>query len=215
MLSQSKGGFSKLWANEAFTSKVINIVWDEGQCIANWKDFRKDYRAAGNLRFLIPKEIRFYLTSATLPTKLLAEVETLLGMRSETTHRFSRTNDRPNVHICVRQMKYPLNSFDDLAFLVPSGWDGSSPLPYKFVIFFDSIDESIKAGAYLRARLPLEHQSAIETLRSPNRSRSRIAQRSGASSFMSAAIFSMQQASSSDTDACVALKCHSLLEISS
>lgn len=133
----------------------------KGKCIANWKDFQKDYRAFGNICFLIPKEIRFYLNSATTPTKLFAEVETLLGMQSETPHRCSRTNNRPNVHICVRQMKHRLNSFDDLAFLVPPRRDGRLPLPYIFVIFFDNINESIKAGAYIRARLPFEHQGAI------------------------------------------------------
>jgi hypothetical protein len=40
----------------------------------------------------------------------------ILAMQEDTTYQFSRSNDRPNVHITVRKMKYPLNSYMDLAF---------------------------------------------------------------------------------------------------
>ena len=86
----------------------------------------------------------------------------ILAMREDTTYQFSRSNDRPNVHIAIRKMKYPLNSYMDLAFLIPNDWDGTTPLPYKFVIFFDKIADSIEAAKYLRSRMPLRHRHKVK-----------------------------------------------------
>lgn len=86
----------------------------------------------------------------------------ILGMQKDHTYIFTRSNDRPNVHITVRKMKYPLNSYMDLAFLIPDDWDGISPLPYKFVIFFDNITDSIAAATYLRSRMPLHQRQKVK-----------------------------------------------------
>ncbi|KIM36196.1 hypothetical protein M413DRAFT_78603, partial [Hebeloma cylindrosporum] len=161
-ISKPGGGFEKLWLDKGFMERVISIVWDESQCIGKWGDFRPEYKAAGNLRHLIPKTIRFYLTSATLPTRVLDEIKSILGIRDENTYTFFRSNDRPNVHLTVRKMKYPLNSYKDLAFLIPDDWDPTTPLPYKFVIFFDNITDSINAAKYLRAHLPLPLKDKIK-----------------------------------------------------
>jgi len=160
-ISKVGGGFDKLWLDKKFATRVLNLVWDEGQFIGKWGAFRPEYKTAGNLRHLIPKSIRFFVTSATLPTEVLNEVMVILGMRKENTYMFTRSNDRPNVHITVRKMKYPMNSFMDLAFLIPDGWDGTTPLPYKLLIFFDNITESIAAIDYLQSRMPLEHRYKI------------------------------------------------------
>jgi ATP-dependent DNA helicase RecQ len=156
------GGFEKLWTNKDFASKVISIVWDEAQCVSTWGTFRPEYKIAGSLRYLLPKDIPFYITSATLPPDVLQDVMATLGMRESNTEIFTRSNDRSNIHITVRKMKYPLNSFKDLAFLIPKDWDGTTPLPYKFVIFFDNITESIAAAKYLRGLVPLAFQDKIK-----------------------------------------------------
>ncbi|KZT06735.1 uncharacterized protein LAESUDRAFT_652976, partial [Laetiporus sulphureus 93-53] len=57
---------------------------------------------------------------------------------------FHQSNDRPNVHLEVRQIKYPLRSFGDLNFLIPSSRREGEHLQ-KFLVFFDNIDESITA----------------------------------------------------------------------
>ncbi|KAJ6570683.1 P-loop containing nucleoside triphosphate hydrolase protein [Mycena sp. CBHHK59/15] len=161
-LMKPGGGFEKLWNNKDFMSKVISVVWDEAQCVSKWGDFRPEYKTAGTLRNLLPKDIPFYITSATLPPDVLHDVMATLGMRETKTEIFMRSNDRSNIHITVRKMKYPMNSFKDLAFLIPLDWDGTQPLPYKFVIFFDSITESIAAAEYLRGLLPLEIREKIK-----------------------------------------------------
>ena len=151
MLSKPGGGFEKLWLDKDFGSRVLDLVWDEGQCIGKWDEFRPEYKTAGNLRHIIPKTIRYFVPSATLPRRVLEDVMQILGMREDNTYIFIRSNDRPNVHITIRKMKYPSNSYMDLAFLIPDDWDGTSPLPYKFAIFFDNITDSIAAATYLRS----------------------------------------------------------------
>ncbi|KAJ7182544.1 P-loop containing nucleoside triphosphate hydrolase protein [Mycena crocata] len=134
----------QLWNNKAFMSKIISVVWDEAQCISKWGDFRPEYKIAGTLRHLIPTDIPFYITS----------------MRETKTEIFVSSHDRHNVHITVCKMKYPLNSLKDLVFLIPPG-DGTTPLPWKFVIFFSSITESIAVAQYLRSLVPLEFRDKI------------------------------------------------------
>ncbi|KAF8192846.1 P-loop containing nucleoside triphosphate hydrolase protein [Mycena galopus ATCC 62051] len=161
-LMKPGGGFQNLWTNKAFASKVISIVWDEAHCVSKWGSFRPEYKIAGSIRHLLPKDIPFYITSATLPPDVLDDVMTTLDMRVGKTEIFTRSNDRSNIYITVRKMKYPLNSFKDLAFLIPKDWDGTTPLPYKFVIFFDSITESLAAARYLRSLMPLAFQDKIK-----------------------------------------------------
>ncbi|KAJ7683797.1 P-loop containing nucleoside triphosphate hydrolase protein [Mycena rosella] len=131
------GGFEALWANKAFASKVISIVWDEAQH-------------------------PFYITSATLPPDFSQDVMATLGMRESHTEIFTRSNDHSNIHITVRKMKYAINSFKDLRFLIPPDWDGTTPLPYKFTIFFDTIAESIAAAEYLRSLVPFVFRDKIK-----------------------------------------------------
>jgi ATP-dependent DNA helicase RecQ len=163
-MSKIGGGFEKLWEDKNFMSRVISIVWDESQCVSKWGDFRPEYKTAGNLRHLILRKIPFFIMSATLPPRILGDVMAILGMRMENTYLFLRSNDQPNVHLVVRKMKYPLNSFKDLSFLIPDDWDPSTgkPLPYKFIIFFDSISDSIAAAKYLRSRLPIHLRSKLK-----------------------------------------------------
>ena len=118
-ISKVGRGFKKLWQNKDFMSKVISFVWDEAQCVSKWGDFRPEYKTAGNLRHLIPRTILFFITSAKLPPRVLDDVMTILGMQRENTYMFLRSNDQPNVHLVVRKMKYPLNSYKDLSFLIP------------------------------------------------------------------------------------------------
>jgi superfamily II DNA helicase RecQ len=149
------GGFEGLWKNPAFVKRVISIVWDEGHCVSRWADMRPEYKDIERLRYLLPKEIPFYVTSATLPPLVLHDVMDILHIRNDKVEILQRSNDRPNVHLIVRQMVHPAGSFLDLAFLIPEkpppGWK-----PPKFLIFFDNIAESIAAAKFLRGRLPLE-----------------------------------------------------------
>lgn len=161
-LMRQDTGFGKLWKNHQFTSRLISLVWDEGHCISKWASFRPEYKEVGRLRFLIPRSIPFVIVSATLPPAVLSDVMHTLQVLPNHVTIIRRSNDRPNIHLSVREMKYPMNSFKDLAFLVPDDWKPGDPLPPKFLIFFDSIADSIEAARFLRARLPPEHRHKIK-----------------------------------------------------
>lgn len=159
--TQPDGIFDKLWKVDEFTSRVISVIWDEGHCVSTWADFRPEYKNAGRVRHLMPKHIPFYITSATLPPLVLGDVTEQLHVRRSNLETFERSNDRPNIAICVRKMVHPAKTFLDLVFLFPEhpppGWK-----PPKFLIFFDSIAESVAAANWIRARLPPEHRDKIK-----------------------------------------------------
>ncbi|KAI6142460.1 P-loop containing nucleoside triphosphate hydrolase protein, partial [Pisolithus tinctorius] len=141
-LMKEGGGFESLWKNNSFASRIVSIVWDEAHCISRWGDFRPEYKLAGRLRYFIPSSIPYFVTSATLPTTVLDDIKDILQLRKQTAY-IHRSNDRPNIHLSVREIQHPLHSFLDLGFLIPNnpphGWK-----PPKFLIFFDNISESLR-----------------------------------------------------------------------
>ncbi|KAJ7078050.1 P-loop containing nucleoside triphosphate hydrolase protein [Mycena belliarum] len=161
-LMQQDGGFEKLWKKPEFTRRLISIVWDEGHCISKWAGFRPEYKEVGRLRYLIPRDIPFVIVSATLPPAVLSDVMKTLQVSDKKVDIIRRSNDPPNIHLVVREMKYSMSSFKDLAFLIPDDWKPGDPLPPKFLIFFDSIADSVEAAKYLRSRLPLEYRHKIK-----------------------------------------------------
>ncbi|OBZ72546.1 putative Werner syndrome ATP-dependent helicase 1 [Grifola frondosa] len=110
---------------------------------------------------MIPKDIPYYVPSATLPDDVRKDVMNTLRMDLAQTLLFQHSNDRPNIHLVVRKIKHAQSSFEDLAFLIPEDWKPGDKLP-KFLVFFDSIDESINAAHALRKRLPAEHRDKIK-----------------------------------------------------
>ncbi|KIJ15264.1 hypothetical protein PAXINDRAFT_77530, partial [Paxillus involutus ATCC 200175] len=72
------------------------------------------------------------------------------------------SSDRPNIKIGIKKIKYPLNTYADLAFLIPAGFKVGNPPPPKFLIFFDDIPDSINATFSLRKRLPPELRDKIK-----------------------------------------------------
>lgn len=155
---QVGGGFQKLWQKSDFTSKLISVVWDKAHCIKAWAGFREDYTEAGRLRNLIPT--RFLIPSATLPNTTLQAVLGTLQVPCEKTIIFQRSNDCPNVYLTIHKAQYAISSFKDLNFLIPEGWKPGLKIP-KFVVFFDSIEDSVKAAQRMQQRLPHEYWHKI------------------------------------------------------
>ncbi|KAI1787586.1 P-loop containing nucleoside triphosphate hydrolase protein [Ganoderma leucocontextum] len=153
-------GFDRLWRNRRFMDKVIGVVWDEGHCISSWGRFREEYLEAARIRHIAARSVRFYVPSATLPEHLLRDVMAILQMRRDRMELIRRSNDRPNVFLTVQKIRHPLTSFKDLEFLIPENWTPSTRL-LKFLVFFDNIEESVKAAEVLQKRLPPEHRDRI------------------------------------------------------
>ncbi|KAF9788745.1 P-loop containing nucleoside triphosphate hydrolase protein [Thelephora terrestris] len=167
-LMKEGGGFQQLLRKTRFASQLIAIVIDEVHCLKLWSSFRRDYQDLGRLRFILPDRVHFALVSATLPRSVLAPVMSHLGITPSELYTVRLSNDRDNVALCVRKMRYPANSFRDLDFLVSQVTDsdvsGSSQQRLqhkKFVIFFDNKTEATDAGSYLRSKLPMEERDKI------------------------------------------------------
>ncbi|KAI6111562.1 hypothetical protein EDD16DRAFT_1485720, partial [Pisolithus croceorrhizus] len=60
----------------------------------------------------------------------------------------------PNIKIGIRKVKYALNSFADLTFLILPGFNVDDPPPPKFLIFFNDIPGSINVACVLHCHLP-------------------------------------------------------------
>jgi superfamily II DNA helicase RecQ len=143
-----------LWRNSKFTSRIMSIILDEGHCVSQWGGFRTEYRLLGNLRYLIPESIPTYVASATMPLDVLHDVTETLHLRPRDTEHITCSNDRPNIHLVVREIKYSVSSYADLAFLIPDNFKDGDIEPEKFLVFFDNTKEAEAAVKYLRTRLP-------------------------------------------------------------
>ncbi|KAJ3576947.1 hypothetical protein NP233_g93 [Leucocoprinus birnbaumii] len=101
-------------------------------------------------------DIPFYVASATLPPDLLRDVQDVLNLQDEATELILYSNDRPDINLAVRTLVAPAKSYHDLDFLFPDGFTEDSPLPTKFLIFFDDTKETIDAVHHLWSRLPTQ-----------------------------------------------------------
>lgn len=152
-----------LWKKSPFTSKILHFVFDEGHCISQWGEFRKEYLNIGGLRYLIPETIPFYVATATLPAPVLLDITEILRLRSDSTEHVIHSNNRPDVHLIVRGIKFGLDSYSDLAFLVPENYvEGLTPPPPKFLVFFDSTKVAEYAVRALRLRMPHKYRKKIK-----------------------------------------------------
>jgi superfamily II DNA helicase RecQ len=143
-----------LWKKPKVTKRLLNFIFDEGQCISQWGSFRNEYLHLGLLRYLIPEAVPFYIPSATLPPAVISDIGEILHLRADSTERIMCSNDRPEIALVVRGLAFPANSFRDLAFIIPAGFQEGDPPPEKFLIFFNSKKEAEDASLYLQSRLP-------------------------------------------------------------
>ncbi len=74
--------------------------------------------------------------------------------------------DRPNIFFRVQRMEYPINSYHDLAFLIPKDLDPDGPLPMKFLVFFNSCKEAEEGAKFLRSRLPPKLRDKVKWVHS-------------------------------------------------
>ena len=133
--------------------QILNFIFNEGHCVHQWGGFWKEYLKLGDLQCIIPNTIPFFITSATLPPVFLIDIGKLLHVCPKNTERFLMLTDYPDLWIMAQPFVYPLNSFKDLAFLIPEGVSKDSPLS-KFIIFFDDTRDMEDACEWLQNQLP-------------------------------------------------------------
>ncbi|KIL55218.1 hypothetical protein M378DRAFT_46953, partial [Amanita muscaria Koide BX008] len=160
-LMRPGGGFESLFKKKCFADQVISIIIDEAHCISQWGSFRPEYRHIGSLRHLQRKPCTMMVTSATLTSQAISDIKTVLNLREDGLFFSQSSIDRPNINLVVRPMLNPRKSFIDLGFLLRN-WTPDNPPPPKFLVFFDSIPESIEAGLYLRTLLLPEYRDRVK-----------------------------------------------------
>lgn len=128
------------------------MVFDEAHCILKWgNSFRPEYAQVTNILHFLPS-LPLYLLSATMPPPMIRALAE--HFRFSKDHLlFQRSNDRSNIHLALRKMQYPQNSYHDLAFLIPRNWKEGDPIPIPFLVFFNSKKEAEQAVLYLMSRV--------------------------------------------------------------
>lgn len=147
-----------LWNSASFCKLVQRLVFDEAHCVMDWGGFRPAYLRMCFLRLLLP-HATFLAMTATLTPTMASELKRHLGLFDVELVR--RSNDRCNIVPIVRGMRHTVHSLHDLAFLIPLGLTSASPPPPKFMLFMNSRDLCLKAGQFLRARLPANLQGHV------------------------------------------------------
>ena len=147
------GPWQKLLTSPRFADMIISITFDEGWCISTWADFHTDYRAVGWLHLPLPLRTPILVMDVTFPPKIFKDVKEILHFQKSELVVFCMPCDGPDISILVCPICSPLSSFTDLDFIIQSWKENGTP-PLKFLVFFDSISESVKASNHLKSLLP-------------------------------------------------------------
>ncbi|THV02115.1 P-loop containing nucleoside triphosphate hydrolase protein, partial [Dendrothele bispora CBS 962.96] len=142
--------------NEELAHRILSIIIDEAHVISHWgTGFRKKYGELGILRALLPKGIPFVVLSATLPPRVRQDVLTKLHFsRDESDYiNINLGNDRPNVSLVVRAMQHPMNTYQDLDFVIPQKVQKTNEIKKTF-IYADNISTGVEIAAHLESLLP-------------------------------------------------------------
>jgi superfamily II DNA helicase RecQ len=152
--------FRELFKLTKFTSKLFNVTFDEGHCISQWggDDFRPEYKKMKLLQWLLPPHVRYHIASATMPPLVLEDIRTILPMREGTVEYVRLSNDRPNIHYAVEDMRFSAKSMLDLDRVFKI--DPSIPPP-KFMIFTNKRKECERVVKKYQDELPPEHWNKI------------------------------------------------------
>ena len=130
----------RLWHMHSWRERLLAVVVDEAHCISTWGgDFRKDYGRIGDLRAMVPKTVAFLALSATLPPATLATVRRSLHFEPG-ARIINVGNDRPNIKYVVSNLQHPLNSYQDLKFLLDFR---------KTIVYFQGRPEAEAARKFL------------------------------------------------------------------
>ena len=133
---QSRTFTDRVLRNTSFLRHMISMFIDEAHCIVHWgADFRKHYGTMGKMRAFLPPGTPVIAVTATLTSRVYrAIVSSLHFAQSERDHEdINKGNDRPNVSIVVRACEHPLNSFEDLNFVIPPSARRPSDIPKTYL----------------------------------------------------------------------------------
>ncbi|EUC67561.1 DEAD/DEAH-box helicase, partial [Rhizoctonia solani AG-3 Rhs1AP] len=137
---------NKVFDSKSFRNALIAMYVDEAHTISLWGgDFRKDYRGLGRIRARLPRGIPVSAVSATLRPKVKQDVLSTLGFSADSSKYVDINigNERKNVYIGVRAMKFPGSSFRDLSILLPLDATTPRDIPKAIVYIDDVVDVTL------------------------------------------------------------------------
>lgn len=141
--------------NKELAHRVLSVVVDEAHVVSHWgSGFRKRYASLGILRALLPKNTPMVAMSATLPARVRHDVLRKLQYSANYLD-LNVGNDRPNVSLIVRAIEHPMNTFQDLAFLIPNGVKDPKEIKKTF-IYADDVSAGADIEDFLYSRCPEE-----------------------------------------------------------
>lgn len=156
--------FRTIYKSKKFTSHLFNVTFDECHCISQWggDDFRPEYRQVGLLKWLLPSHVRYHVASATMPQLILEDVrDKVLELPAGNTEYVRLSNDRPNIHYMVTEMKFTPKSMEDInRILNIRAKDPDNPGP-KFMLFTKKQKETQRVAHMLRNDLAPELRNKI------------------------------------------------------
>lgn len=132
----------KVFASTAFQKALIAIHVDEAHTISLWGgDFRKAYKGLGRIRARLPKGIPATIVSATLRQNVKNDAMATLGFSSNPLDYVDINigNERTNVFLGIREMKFPASSFKDLSVLIDPDETNTFNIP-KSIVYIDDIN---------------------------------------------------------------------------
>ncbi|KAF8458788.1 P-loop containing nucleoside triphosphate hydrolase protein, partial [Kalaharituber pfeilii] len=115
------------------------------------RTFRPQYTGIGLLRVFF-RGIPFLGLSATMPAHVRGFVHKSLRL-PQSCELLRRSVDRPNICIMVCPIMSTIESFDDLAFIIPRNIRKPEDIP-KTMVFTDSLRETCRITTNLSNRVP-------------------------------------------------------------
>jgi superfamily II DNA helicase RecQ len=159
----SRRFISNVLRNSELSRRLLSIIVDEAHVVSHWgSGFRKKYGSLGILRALIPKGTPMIAMSATLPARVRQDVLKKLQYNQKEYTYINMGNDRVNVSLIVRGMQHPMNTFRDLAFVIPKDIKDRSEIK-KTWIYVDSVSTGTEVAEYLYTLLPdsFRHEGVV------------------------------------------------------
>jgi superfamily II DNA helicase RecQ len=135
-----------VFASNTFQRALIAINVDEAHTISLWGgDFRKDYKGLGRIRARLPKGVPATIVSATLRPNVKQDAMATLGFSVDPSNYadINIGNERANVFVGVRMMKFPVNSFKDLSMLIDPNESDPANIPKTIVYIDDVVDVTL------------------------------------------------------------------------
>lgn len=143
-----------------FSQRAYSVVVDEAHCVSHWgASFRKVYGRLGLIRVFLPRNTPMIAISATLTTRVAADVRKRLQFKND--YLFLNVgNDRTNVSLVVRSIHNKQDEYTDLRFVVPENVTDRESIP-KTWIYVDNIPVGNEIVSYIEKLLPPELRDAV------------------------------------------------------